>query len=473
VNGRRIVPDAPANAKHRVFLFGACNATSLFASDNHTKGNYLQKLLNFKFPSIFEVIECGVNGNETKNLLKWILSTHFEDSDMILTFSLWDGPPKIYEKIINPTKKFDECCKGKYCFLDHPAHTTHHGNEIYANFIFETLQEKFSALAAQASSMPTTTVLQPALPQTYAVVENFKRQNPSFETYLQNLRVRKNCQMREGLKIGSIVMNCNPFTLGHRYLIEEARKQVDHLYIFVVEADKSIFKFVDRIKLVQEGTSDFANVTVLPSGSGIISTLTFPEYFEKEEKPEVPVTPTLDLELFGMGIAPELGINYRFAGEEPLDLVTRQYNRTMEQELPKYGINFVVIPRKETDGGVISASTVRKLLSQKNFSELAKFVPPSTLRYLESNFEFSASALSKDSGRVLPQIVPQPKIQAAPVPEQQTSPAIPSIYNPNQLGTREWWRTLRGKPEFEATKRALFPRMTIRERMWVRKFWAE
>ena len=61
-------------------------------------------------------------------------------------------------------------------------------------------------------------------------------------------------------------MNCNPFTLGHRYLIEQASEKVDHLYVFVVEEDKSFFPFSDRIGLVKKGTADLKNITVKPSG---------------------------------------------------------------------------------------------------------------------------------------------------------------------------------------------------------------
>ncbi|EFA28598.1 ABC transporter, ATP-binding protein, partial [Haemophilus influenzae HK1212] len=38
---------------------------------------------------------------------------------------------------------------------------------------------------------------------------------------------------------GSIVMNANPFTLGHRYLIEQALQQCDHLHLFIVGEDAS------------------------------------------------------------------------------------------------------------------------------------------------------------------------------------------------------------------------------------------
>ena len=187
-------------------------------------------------------------------------------------------------------------------------------------------------------------------------------------------------------KIGAIVMNCNPFTLGHRYLIEYASKQVDRLYIFAVEEDRSFFPFADRIKLIKEGTADLGNVIVLPSGNFIISALTFTDYFGKTELQDKKIDPSLDVSLFGEYIAPTLGITVRFAGEEPLDKVTLQYNDSMKNILPKYGIDFVVIPRKEFGGEVISASRVRKLLEKKDFESIKKIVPETTYDYLVKRF---------------------------------------------------------------------------------------
>ena len=161
---------------------------------------------------------------------------------------------------------------------------------------------------------------------------------------------------------------------------------MDRLYIFVVEEDKSIFPFEDRIELVRKGTADIPNVTVLPSGKFIISSLTFTDYFGKSELQDRVIDPSMDVTIFGEYIAPALGINIRFAGEEPLDNVTRQYNETMARILPKYGIDFEVIPRKEQDGEVISASRVRKLLKTKDFDAIAEIVPKTTLEYLKLKY---------------------------------------------------------------------------------------
>ncbi len=181
-------------------------------------------------------------------------------------------------------------------------------------------------------------------------------------------------------------MNCNPFTLGHRYLIETASKQCDKLFVFVVEEDKSIFKFTDRLELVKLGTADLKNVIVLPSGKFMISSLTFTDYFNKSKLQDKQIDPSMDVELFASQIAPTLNISVRFVGEEPIDKVTKQYNDTMRRILPKYGIEFVEIPRKEQGGGVISASRVRKLLEDKKFDEIAKIVPKTTLKFLKQNY---------------------------------------------------------------------------------------
>lgn len=208
---------------------------------------------------------------------------------------------------------------------------------------------------------------------------------------LEKLEQYKNilCEFYDSMfnvRIGAVVMNCNPFTLGHRYLIEQALLQCDHLMIFLVQEDKSIFPFDDRLKLVDEGVADIKNVTVIPSGNFIISSLTFSEYFNKSELQDHIIDSSLDLTLFAREIAPCLNISVRFAGEEPFDNVTRQYNEAMRSILPQYGIEFVEIPRKELGGIAISASCVRKLLEEKDFDKLYSMVPATTLEYLLKRF---------------------------------------------------------------------------------------
>ena len=65
---------------------------------------------------------------------------------------------------------------------------------------------------------------------------------------------------KEGNKIAAIVMNANPFTLGHLHLVEKASKENDILHLFIVSEDKSIIPFNERKQLIMEGTSHLKNI---------------------------------------------------------------------------------------------------------------------------------------------------------------------------------------------------------------------
>ena len=185
---------------------------------------------------------------------------------------------------------------------------------------------------------------------------------------------------------GAIVANCNPFTLGHRYLVEQAAAQVDTLHLFVLSEDKSFFPAADRMMLVQQGVADLKNVIVHPTGDYLISAATFPTYFIKDKDRIPEIRCQLDLEVFANHFAPALGITRRFVGTEPLCQVTDSYNRQMLEILPKKGIDVTLIQRKELGGAPISASRVRALLEERNWAELQTLVPETTLAYLKEKF---------------------------------------------------------------------------------------
>lgn len=193
----------------------------------------------------------------------------------------------------------------------------------------------------------------------------------------------------EGVEgVGAIVMNCNPFTLGHQALIRHAAERCGFLYVFVVEEDRSFFPFEDRIELVRRGTADLPNVCVCPSGPYMISAMTFPTYFLKDTEDPSVIQSALDVTVFGSRIAPPLGIKKRFAGTEPMDAVTKVYNETMERLLPEFGVAFCEVERVEEDGTPISASRVRTLLERCDgvTEEVRALVPPTTAAYLTGRF---------------------------------------------------------------------------------------
>jgi len=214
--------------------------------------------------------------------------------------------------------------------------------------------------------------------------ENFLHSTKLFNS--DELEAHKKSLRERRLKVGCIVMNANPFHLGHEYLVEYAASRVQKLFVMVVSEDKSDFTFAERFELVKRGTEQFPNVEVLPSGNFVISQQTFSGYFNKENLQNVTVDSTDDVKIFAEEIAPSLGVNVRFVGEEPEDTVTRQYNETMKSFLPPYGIDFYEIPRREIDGKVISAKTVRVALKAGDFDKIKKLVPATTYKFLREKY---------------------------------------------------------------------------------------
>ncbi|CEM60345.1 [citrate (pro-3S)-lyase] ligase [Treponema phagedenis] len=193
---------------------------------------------------------------------------------------------------------------------------------------------------------------------------------------------------RSGKKIAAIVMNCNPFTYGHQFLIETACKENDAVHLFIVEEDKSVFPFAVRYDLVKQGTAHLSNLQIHAGGKYIISSSIFPSYFLKDSKVIVETHARLDVNIFGSYIAPALNIHYRYVGTEPNDPVTKNYNEVMKELLPDFGITCVEVQRKTHAGNPISASAVRKIIRETSGQEelcvLKEFVPEATYRFLLS-----------------------------------------------------------------------------------------
>jgi len=187
----------------------------------------------------------------------------------------------------------------------------------------------------------------------------------------------------------ALVMNCNPFTLGHRYLIETASKSSKEVLVFIVEEDKSLFPFKTRYELVKKGVEDLKNVTVIPGGKYIISSATFPAYFLREESEFLSAYTKLDATIFAKYFCKEFNITKRMLGEEPYCPVTKKYNDTLEEILNQYDVQVEIIQRKyiSTPDDYISASKVRKLIKLEGRSaldHLSNLIPEVTLNFLKS-----------------------------------------------------------------------------------------
>ncbi len=180
--------------------------------------------------------------------------------------------------------------------------------------------------------------------------------------------------------VGAAVMNCNPMTRGHLYLVEQAAARCDFLYLFVVSEDRSAVPAADRLKIVEAAVAGRPNLAVAGTSRYLISSATFPDYFLKDKSAAPSVWTELDIAVF-CRLARQLGITRRFVGTEPYCPVTSAYNRAMARELPERGVELVEIARMEEAGRPVSATAVRQLLRQGRWQEMEPLVPAATYAY--------------------------------------------------------------------------------------------
>ena len=203
----------------------------------------------------------------------------------------------------------------------------------------------------------------------------------SINTYCQEM-AKQLTALPPGKRAG-LVVNCNPFTLGHQAVIAKAAAENPGVVVLVVSEEGSLFPFDVRQRLVQAGVAGFQNVVVLPGGKYIISAATFPGYFTRGDETVLAQT-RLDATIFAHHIAPALGITCRYVGDEPYCPVTRTYNQVMFDVLPGYHIEVREMPRITIQGSIVSASRVRELICLNEWAEISALVPDTTYQYLRS-----------------------------------------------------------------------------------------
>ena len=195
--------------------------------------------------------------------------------------------------------------------------------------------------------------------------------------------------------IGAIVMNANPFTLGHRFLVEQSSELVERLYVVVVREDCSMFSYSERKAMVIQGVRDIGNVVVVDGSDYAVSAATFPTYFLKQISDATDTQITLDLDIYRRRIAPALGATVRFFGSEPTDPLTRRYNELMHQQLGEDHVH--EIQRKQQDGSPISASRVRKAMLEGRLWDAIQMVPPTTIPYIIGHLASMALQVELDT----------------------------------------------------------------------------
>lgn len=231
---------------------------------------------------------------------------------------------------------------------------------VFQSMAFETIAETESVLFMENSQVP-------------------------LRNYIHKLE-----KLRKPGKSGVIVMNCNPFTLGHRYLVEQASQQVDNVFLIPLIEDGCGFNYEERREMMRLGTADLPNVKVCDGSSYAISRATFPTYFLKQLDRAAIHQIELDLQIFGRYIAPALGATIRFVGSEPFDPLTKHYNEMMQQLLPQYGVDVRLVDRTCRKGEAVSASRVRAFIEANKMHAAMELVPATSHPFILAKFAVNA-----------------------------------------------------------------------------------
>lgn len=392
-NGIRRTCYQPKEYCNTIYIIGPCFALCQYVQDSDTIPSLLAKRLT-EDGYAYRVINLGMlasfNAYELARLL------YFKNGDIVIHL-LGEPVTKKEMDILDTSSAFDAIPDREDMFLDWPSHCGKKGNEVYADVIYQriksSLKNHINAIWGKNN-----------------VYEIFKTNRRDlfvyeFDEYLDLLRRVKEKVPQDATVFGAIVMNCNPFTIGHQYLVEYALQHCDYLFVFVVQEERSYFKFEDRFAIAKSVCRKYGNVLVIPSGKMLASQVTIPEYFMREMVKdtenmdyELKMNGVTDHRIFASYIASELEIKKRFVGEEPLDSTTCQYNLDMKKVLPTFGIEVEEIPRKTLPSGeIISASKVRQMYRNGKFEQMCEMLPEYTYNYL---VRVSSQYLKKEENRI-------------------------------------------------------------------------
>lgn len=364
-NGRRVTCCQPKDYTGTIYILGPCTILGVFVEDRYTIPSLLQKIITEKgYPYRVENLGAVMRIDAEMDSRLQEIGEYCANDIIIAVSRKKDGVSDgiSLEKIFEKNNIPDEWVTDEY------LHCSHKANGLIADSILELiepylLKRKRNTEGGGAVKVDLDDAMKAYIQRKYLA------------QYFSDF-----CGEKYGT-VGAIVMNCNPFSKGHRYLIEQARKQVDFLIIFVVEENRSLFPFEERFKMVEEGTKDLDRIMVVPSGEFVLSYNNFREYFNKSNDEVTFLNAEYDIGIFARYIAKPLHITHRFAGEETEDMTTAVYNKAMKEILPREEIAFVEIPRITAGNEIISASRVRKYLEEQKYDKAFALLPETAKKH--------------------------------------------------------------------------------------------
>ena len=379
LSGIRHTLDQPQSTHKNVHLYGPCVVYGLCVADSQTIPSHLQKLINVNSQTDIKVINHGLSyGKDLLNDLLYMMATPVSSGDKIVWLSgFMNNEVSLLQSMgvtVHRLKK--EVLNLHNWFLNNPFHCNSMVNKLYAKEIQRViLGTNIDCISSVKRSM----------------IEEVKiplRNDP--DAILNSDRLSEYLKFLESYRIGDtnaikgcVVLNANPCTKGHIHLITEALKEVDYLYVFLVQENMDDgYSYLDREMMLKQNLKDVPNVILLPGGNVFTSFVGFPEYFNRNSS--YSINPIQNHRIFCEKIAKVLDIKVRFFGDEDNDTVTLKLNETALQFFPKFGIKVKIIPRLKYKNTPVSAKVVRKYIKSNQYDRLIPLVTKSTLDYLIS-----------------------------------------------------------------------------------------
>lgn len=379
-NGIRCTSNSPSKPQYLIHMYGPCVVYGLCVADSHTIASNLQRFINQTEYAATKIINHGLSyGKDLLNDLLYIMATPLSSGDSIIWFSGFSEKEiAIFKSLgVTVTSLKDCICGFHNWFLNNPFHCNAAVNRIYAK---EMCKKIMSRKIKKGFSNKQSIIDAYKIPLAYdsdAILHSGQ-----LDKYIQDI-ARYRIPNQKNNKIGCVVLNANPCTKGHIYLVNEALKRVGYLYVFLVQESSLGYSYLDREYMLKQELGGLNNITIIPGGDIFTSAISFPEYFHRSTSCKI--SPILNHKIFCERIAPTLNIKIRFFGEEPMDKVTYQLNETAKSYYPNYGIEVCILPRLKYGSKYISAKDVREYIRAKDYEHLFPLLGLPTFNYIKNN----------------------------------------------------------------------------------------
>lgn len=365
-DGRRVTCFQPESYIGTIYIMGTCMTLGVYVEDQYTIASCLQKSLllkgyHYKVENYGEMIRNDAGIDSRLMEIK-----HFSVNDIV-----------IYQSVIG------EIANIKTCSLD----------EIFEknNIPSEWVKDGYGHCNHKVNELVSNSILEVISPCLHHNDEDYCNKKIEINVgdlmkdyvqckYLKQLPIHF-CY-KEYKTVGSIVMKGDPFHKGHRYLIEQARKQVDFLIIFVLEEELTMFSFEERYKMIVKGVEDLDHIMVVPSGGFLLSFDLFSQFWTNAENDAVVLNSEYDAKVFADYIAEPGHITHRFTGKDPQKRVIKEYNMILKKILPQEKIEFIEIPSLFIESEIVSSSKIRSNLRYGEYDKVFTRVPETTKKYL-------------------------------------------------------------------------------------------